>query len=81
MLHLLWFRSYHLCQDFKCGLDYVSLYVICETLIHHCFAPLLVDKSFKCLSNPIELLLLGMPVLVVKVYYNIGFSSYPHTIC
>jgi hypothetical protein len=52
---------------------------MCETLIHHCFAPLLVHKSFKDLFNPIEMLLLGMPVLVVKVYYNIklGFPPPP----
>jgi hypothetical protein len=50
-----------------------------ETLVHHCFAPLLVDKSFKDLFNPLEVLLLGMPVWVVKVYYNIklGFPPPP----
>jgi len=51
--------------------------VVCKTLGHHCLAPLLVDKSFKDLFNPIEMLLLGMPVLVVKVYYNIKLGSPP----
>jgi len=48
---------------------------MCETLVHHCFAPLLVGKSFKDLFNPIEMLLLGLPVLLVKVYYNIKLGS------
>jgi hypothetical protein len=42
-----------------------------ETLIHQWFAPLLVDGSVEVLSNPIEMFHLGMPLLVVKVYYNI----------
>ena len=49
--------------------------MICETLKHHCFAPLLVDESFKDVFSPIEMLLLGIPVLVVKVYYNIKLGS------
>jgi len=59
------------------------LYVMCEALAHHCFAPLLVDKSFKDLFNPIEMLLFGMPVLGLKVYHNIKLGSppLPHTIC
>jgi hypothetical protein len=56
------------------------LYVMCETLVCHCFASLLVDKSFKDLFNPIEMLLLGMPVLVVKLYYNIKLGSPPPTL-
>jgi hypothetical protein len=52
---------------------------MCETLAHHCFAPLLVGKSFKGLFNPIEMLLLGMPMLVVKVYCNIKLGSPPPT--
>ena len=67
----------HLCQDFKCRYNYISLHVMCETLVHHCSAPLLVDKSFKYLFNPVEMLLLVMPVWVVKVYYTIKLGTPP----
>jgi hypothetical protein len=50
---------------------------MCETLVHHCFAPLLVGKSFKDLFNPVEMLLLGVPVWVVKLYYSIKLGFPP----
>jgi hypothetical protein len=66
---------------FQMQIRYISLYVMCEALIHHCFAPLLVDKSFKVVFNPIVMLFLGMPVLGLKVYYNIKLGSPLHTVC